>query len=385
MLPRALITALAALLFSVNGLAQQSGDDMENVGPEESTEKKGKEEKDPNRGRFLVLPFVVTEPAIGEGLGAGAVYFHRKTPTEKPKIESGRNLSRTGRRGKPPPTATGVFGAYTNTETYMYGLGHTGSSPTDKYRYVGAAAAMNVNATYYLNDAPIGFNLEGKVFYLHGKRRFGESNVFIGASFGILDSDTQFAFDELPSAINDLLDFNSTDVGVALSGIYDGRDDSMMPSSGQLYDLTVWKYDEAIGGDFDYWTARFKFNTFHRLAEKFVLGFRFDVSTADGDVPFYSEPFVNLRGIPALRYTGESAGAVEVEARYDLSTRWAAVAFAGAGFTDETELSQTEDNISAYGAGVRFLALKEQNVWLGIDIARGPEDKAWYVQIGHAW
>lgn len=354
--------------------------------PEEETSEQEKEEekKDPNRGRFLPLPFVVTEPAIGEGLGAGLIYFHRQPSEEQPKVTSGKNLKNTSKHGKPPPTATGLFAMYTNTETFAFGIGHSGKSPTDRYRYIGAAAGMQVNATTYVNDRPIDFTLDGTVFYLNGKRRWGETNIFIGASASYLDSTTQFK--NKNAAIQPVLpDFSSTDIGVALSGIYDGRDDSMMPDTGQLYDLTVWNYGGLLGGDFEYTTARFKFNTFHQFAEKFILGFRFELGWATGDVPFYAEPYVPLRGIPALRYTGDSAGVVEVEGRYDFAKRWSAVVFAGSGFVDETALSQTEDSIYSYGAGIRFQALKKQNAWLGIDIAQGPEEIAWYVQMGHPW
>jgi len=379
---RLLPPLLLSLLFAVPVAAQEN----EPVETEEAAKDDGeKETKDPNRGRILALPFVVTEPAIGEGLGAGLIYFHKKPDTNQRKVTSGRNLAKTSKRGKPPPTATGVFAMYTNTETYAYGIGHSGSSPKDKYRYVGAAAAMRVNATVYENDVPFKFSMDGTVFYASGKRRWRDTNVFIGASMSYLDSTTKFKLDGLQIQPASVSDFSSTDVGVALSGIYDGRDDTMMPNTGQLYDLTVWRYGENLGGDFNYTTARFKFNTFHKLAEKFVLGFRFEVGTASGDVPYYAEPFVPLRGIPALRYTGDSAGVVEVEARYDIAKRWSVVAFAGSGFVDETATSQTEDDIYGYGAGVRFQALKEQNIWLGIDIAQGPEDKAWYVQMGHPW
>ena len=344
-----------------------------------------KDEKDPNRGRFLPIPFVVTEPAIGEGLGAGLVYFHRIPQTARPKVTSGSNIARTGKRGKTPPTASGVFGMYTNTETFAFGIGHSGSSPTDKYRYVGALAGMSVNATYYEQDFPFNFNMEGKLMYLHGKRRWRQSNIFVGLSASYLDSETEFKVGNNSERQPSLLDFSAKDIGIAVSGIYDGRDDTMMPGSGQLFDLTIWKYDEGLGGDFDYWTSRFKFNTFHQLAEKFVLGFRLEVATADGDVPYYAEPYVSLRGIPALRYTGDTAGVIELEGRYDLSPRWSAIAFGGLGFVDETGLSATEDDIYGYGAGIRFKALPDQGVWIGIDIAQGPEEKAWYVQVGHPW
>jgi len=315
---RLLPPLMLSLLFAVPVAAQEN----EPVATEEAAKDDGeKEKKDPNRGRILALPFVITEPAIGEGLGAGLIYFHKKPDSEQPRITNGRDLKKTSKHGKPPPTATGVFAMYTNTETYAYGIGHSGSTPKDKYRYIGAAAAMRVNATVYENDVPFKFSMDGTVFYANGKRRWRDTNVFIGASMSYLD----------------------------------GRDDTMMPTTGQLYDLTVWRYGENLGGDFNYTTARFKFNTFHKLAEKFVLGFRFEVGTASGDVPYYAEPFVPLRGIPALRYTGDSAGVIEVEGRYDFAKRWSVIAFVGSGFVDETETNQTEDDIYGYGVGASTL------------------------------
>ena len=97
-------------------------------------------------------------------------------------------------------------------------------------------------------------------------------------------------------------------------------------------------------------------------------------------------PYVSLRGIPALRYQGEAAGAVELEGRYDISPRWAAVAFTGAGFVSTDDpLYDDPDNIFTVGAGIRYQLFKEQNVWVGLDIAEGPEESNWYVQLGHPW
>ena len=127
-------------------------------------------------------------------------------------------------------------------------------------------------------------------------------------------------------------------------------------------------------------------NSFHALAEKIVLGLRLEVGTANGNVPFYAEPFVPLRGIPALRYQGEAAGAVETELRYQFAKRWAVLGFFGAGFTRVGNTgTDTEDDILAGGLGMRWQALREQNVWIGLDLARGPEEDAFYIQMVHPW
>lgn len=100
-------------------------------------------------------------------------------------------------------------------------------------------------------------------------------------------------------------------------------------------------------------------------------------------MPFYAEPFVPLRGIPALRFQGD---VVEAEARYQLASRWTVLVFAGAGFVDDTLAGvESDQNISAWGIGTRFLALPEKNVWVGLDLARGPEEDAYYIQLTHPW
>ena len=365
-----ILSILWFLLFLVLGLETARAD--EGTATSEDEENDG--------GKFLAVPVIVTEPAIGEGLGGGLIYFH-DTPDDRPRVTNGRTIAKTGRRQKPPPTATGLFGFYTNNDTYTIGVGHSRTFKEDTWRMMAAVATARINATYYFGDIPFGFRLDGDVVLAKLKRRIGNSNWFVGVSTSVADADANFA--DLDSVIPD---FEFTDVGIAVTGAYDTRDDSMLPSEGHVIDLTVWTYDEAFGGDFDYWTSRLKVHSFHKFAEKFVLGLRFEASTADGGVPFYAEPFVSLRGIPAMRYTGEIAGVVEAEFRYQFAERWAALAFAGAGFVDDfTDFPESEDDINAWGIGFRWLALKSENVWIGIDLARGPEDDAYYIQLSHPW
>lgn len=111
-----------------------------------------------------------------------------------------------------------------------------------------------------------------------------------------------------------------------------------MPDNGMLVDLALWRYDEFTGSDSDYWDARFKVLSFHQLHEKFVLGLRLEGLAIDGNAPFFAIPWVTLRGIPAMRYQG-----------------------------------------------ARYKVFEAQNVWIGIDIARGPGETNWYIQVGHSW
>ena len=46
---------------------------------------------------------------------------------------------------------------------------------------------------------------------------------------------------------------------------------------------------------------------------------------------------------------------------------------------------EDDPDIHSYGAGSRFNIFEDKNVWVGIDVARGPEDWAWYIQVNHPW
>jgi len=387
--PLASVLLLSLLFCGADTYAQDPAEENA-VTTETATSTEGsseEEQEESKRGNFLVLPIFITEPAIGEGLGAGVVYFHKKDDSAKPRVSTAGAVGKTGKKSKPPPTATGAFGFYTSNDTAGVGVGHANSFKDDKYRVVGALANMRINSEIYLSDIPFGFQLSGNLAYGNVKRRTGTSNMFFGLSLMALDANIIFKIDPANAPPINISDFEFTSVGLAGSAIYDARDNSTMPNKGQLIDFTLWRYDEAIGSDFDYWSARLKVHSFHQLHEKFVLGLRFDVSSVDGSPPFFAVPFVSLRGIPALRYQARTAGAFEVEGRYGFSKRWAGVVFGGAGFTksvDQPEFETTQ-NIKSVGVGVRFQALQEQDIWIGLDIAKGPEDYAWYIQIGQGW
>ncbi len=40
---------------------------------------------------------------------------------------------------------------------------------------------------------------------------------------------------------------------------------------------------------------------------------------------------------------------------------------------------------NSYGSGFRYLIARRYGMTMGIDIARGPEETAWYIQAGSSW
>jgi hypothetical protein len=351
---------------------------------QEPSNKTGGDTESSKWGKFLALPIFVTEPAIGEGLGATLIYFHREDDEQKPQFTTGQEISKTTERSKPPPVATGIFAFYTNTDTAAVGVGHSNTFADDRFRLRAAAVEARINSYIYIGDQPVGFQLEGNVLFADLKSRLGDSGAFFGISMSYADADNNY--DETQVDDVTLVDFEFVDAGLAASIIYDTRDNTIMPAAGYLIELISWRYGEAIGGDFDYDSTRLRGLWFNELGEDYVLGVRFDATSANGDVPFFAAPYVRLRGIPALRYQGEVAGALELEARRHLGDRWSVSLFGGVGSVKVgEEQTETRDDIRTIGIGTRYLALREQDAWIGLDIARGPEDVAWYIQIGTPW
>jgi hypothetical protein len=352
--------------------------------PEEDQD--SKKAKDPNRGRILPIPIFITEPAIGEGLGVVLAYFHRTKDAPERNIASPTSIASASQEQKAPPTVTGVFGAYTSNETAAAGVGHMNSFKDDHIRFTGVIALADIKSTFYLLDQPLKFNIKGAMLYQETRFRIKDSRWFLGIGLSYLDADNVFQVEIPEEAPIDLFRSEFQNAGLSAKLAWDSRDNTSMPNSGQLLDLALWRYDESIGGDFNYWNTKLKLLSFHQLHQKFVLAGRLEYSLIDGQAPFFAVPWVTLRGIPAMRYQGERVAVAEVEARYYFHPRWALIAFTGIGdVTSDVPGLDTEQDIYSYGIGARYNIFEAQDVWIGIDIAQGPEDTNWYIQIGQSW
>jgi hypothetical protein len=343
-------------------------------------------------GRWLPIPIFLTEPAFGYGLGVALGYIHpTKDDTEKQEEPSLQTLgSVTSERSgqNPPPTITGVAGGYTAKDTWGAAVAHSTSWRKDTIRYAGGLAYVDINSTYYIIDRSLDFNLKGAALYQDLKFRLGKSRFFLGGKLLVLETDSQFDItlgEDTQIGVDDIL---ASNVGVAASATYDSRDNVFTPNNGQLLQFDIWQFDEALGGDFDYWRGNLKLLSFFQLHPRFVLGLRVETSTVDGRAPFYAYPWVSLRGIPAMRYQGKTAGMIEVEGRWNIFPRWAIVGFAGAGAVRSREILDiniVKDDIFAGGAGARYFLMRDLGLWLGVDVAHGPEDWYGYITVGQAW
>jgi hemolysin activation/secretion protein len=87
---------------------------------------------------------------------------------------------------------------------------------------------------------------------------------------------------------------------------------------------------------------------------------RADVRGVEGDVPFYRLPYIDLRGIAAMRYQDTRVGMLETELRWNLTNRWAAIGFAGAGRAwGERDSFIDASTAVSKGVGIRYLLARQ--------------------------
>ena len=354
--------------------------------------------KDPEDGAFdaseylldhrgaLPVPIIITEPAVGYGGGLALAWF-----SESIRDAAQRAAASGGRLA--PPDIYGAMLAGTENGTKVGGAGARMTFDQGRWLYRGAGAAMNVNLDFYgvggnLGRSAIdkiGYNLKGAVLFQEANRRLGGSDHFLGARLLYMDIRTR-----LDASIEDAnltpreLAKRTSQVG--LRWLYDSRDNIFATRHGTDAAFDAMFASPSIGSDNTFRTYRA--HVFHYLqpAERVVFAMRLDARAAEGDVPFYQLPFLDMRGIPAARYQDERTGVIEAEARYYVTPRWIVLGFAGAGraWGRRDSFDDTGSQVSK-GIGFRYVLARRLGLAVGIDVARGPEKTAWYLQMGNAW
>jgi hypothetical protein len=81
----------------------------------------------------------------------------------------------------------------------------------------------------------------------------------------------------------------------------------------------------------------------------------------------------------------ENGGVVEAELRWIATPRWAPVAFAGVGRAWGRQVGfEGADDEVAGDVGIRYLVARRLALWAGLDVARGPGEGIFDIQVGSA-
>lgn len=321
---------------------------------------------------FLPIPLLITEPAVGYGLGLAPVWFHRP-----PEIVGG------DRPQLIVPSASVVAGFATLEGSWGVGGGHLHSWGADTWRYrgfagYGALELSTAGLDERYDRTTVDYGLDVRFVVQEVSRRVAEG-FRVGLRYRYSRSDVRVEdFERLSTSTR------IAGLGLVLS--FDGRDNLLSPNRGWRIDLRPSYQAEWLGGDAEYAKVTVR-STGQWNPTPLRLGVKFDGGWAGDGAPFYDLPFIQLRGVPALAYLGEYAMSIEGEIGWDVTQRWTVLAFGGLGRADDAfAWTREASEIESGGAGVRYLLARRFGLRAGTDLAWGPGgDFAFYVVVGSPW
>ncbi|WP_341679251.1 BamA/TamA family outer membrane protein [Niveibacterium sp. SC-1] len=341
-----------------------------------------------DKSGFLPIPIVITEPAVGYGGGVALAFFSESMR------DAAAHAKETGH--VVPPDIYVLGGGMTENGTFAYFGGGMLSFDEDRWRYRGGVGKVHANLDFYGvgtntgKDLRVGYTVDGIVSSQQVLRRLGESNTYLALQWIYLSLDTSFEtntrFPFFPSS----LEMAKRSSGLGLAVEHDSRDNIFTPSRGWKGSVDAIFYDPDWGSDNRMQSYRAHVFAYFPLdgseAPRWILGTRVDGRAARGDVPFYQNPFIDMRGIPVGRYQDENVGVTELELRWNVTPRWAAIGFLGAGKAWGTHYDFSESGTEvSKGLGFRYLLARRLGLYVGVDVAKGPEDNAFYIQVGNGW
>ncbi len=337
------------------------------------------------KGSFVPVPFFVTDVNMGYGLILALSYLH---PNKK---ESRKNT---------PPAITAVFGGATNTKTWTFGGMHTHSFNDDKLRYAGALMYANVNLDFYnigsidLTERPIEMNMNGWGIVNRILFRIGKSDIFIGPQYGYANIENKLNLKalnhpivpELPPRIRN----SNTTVFSALGLLanHDSRDNTISPSKGYYSGFELNYNATWLGATDQFANLDVFFYAYVPINNWLSSIYHFDYQLIGDEAPFYTKPYLGLRGAPVMFYQGNMTALIETQWRAMVYKNWGVVGFVGTGkaFDSFSEFSNDQWVVN-YGTGLRYVLQKAFKTRVGVDFAWASPNAqfGWYIVVGKSF
>jgi hypothetical protein len=342
-------------------------------------EARGYDTKTETTRSWVPVPAVITEPAIGYGLGLAVLNISSsETPTK-----SGPGDGAAPRVA--PPNITGVGGFATGTHSTGVGIGHSHSWNDDRIRYLGVAGDVNLHLSYYgPAENPHSYLLGGAATVQQLLFRVADGNWFVGPRYTFLNARVSFDGAVLPALGNVEAKERVAKAGVVIE--YDTRDNTFYPRTGIFAEISPQISRPAVGSSSSFETLSARAFRWIPLSGSLIIAFRADVGFARGAVPFFARPYVSLRGVADAEYQDTNQITGETEIRWYANSDWSFLAFGGLGKAFGRQRSFADAPTAyGFGTGVRYLIVPKLGLTMGLDIARGRNQNAFYIQLGSAW
>ncbi|MBV1887660.1 MAG: BamA/TamA family outer membrane protein [Urechidicola sp.] len=331
---------------------------------------------------LVAIPVVNYSNSFGAsfgGLGTGFYQFKKKDTVS-------------------PLSSSSVFGMYSTNNTWFAAQINKLYINEDKIRVKTALGLGTINFQTFVDwpgfvDIPIG-NINSTddgtfidyttnvqfVFaeFLHRVM----ANFYAGAQAVYSHSKTEF--DVITNPTEEISQF-----GFGFATEFDSRDNQLAPLNGKHAKFNTMSFFESLGSTNSYSKINMVYNHYFQMSERNVLLARFYSDISFGDVPFSGQNIVgrdDLRGYSEGKYRGDQVYAAQSEYRHWFAERWGYVAFGGVATAINTANDLIFNNLlPAAGAGIRFLAIPNKKISIGIDVAVGKDDWGLYFRIGEAF
>jgi hypothetical protein len=326
---------------------------------------------------IIPVAIPITEQTVGVG-AIGALLFLKKPEA-------------TGEAGFARPNIIAVGGAFTSNGSRGFFAADVRRWKNNSIQTVFAFASISANLDFYglrgegqKSGAPLRYGLRPIGGLTQVRFRLGRSRTWAGVQYAFASTKVSFRQQDNPEV--PAHEPESRVGGLAFSMSYDSRDVIFTPSRGAYIEASFGAFAPALGGTSSYQNATVTAIDYLRLGRRVTLGVRGDAGCSFGSAPFYTRPFLTLRGAPAMRYQGHCIAQTEEELRWQFWKRWSVVGFGGTGaaFRSFNQLS-TATAIGTGGAGFRYELSSQFGMHVGMDVAYGPGGPAVYVVIGSAW
>jgi outer membrane protein assembly factor BamA len=173
--------------------------------------------------------------------------------------------------------------------------------------------------------------------------------------------------------------------GLGISFNYDSRDNIYYPSKGFFTELQLIAADRLIGSDFNYGAFYLSATGIWSIKPRLILAVNTVQHFSAGQVPFHQLPFLGtaafLRGYILGRFRDNMMSLVQAELRFPLFWRFKGVVFGGVGavYNPAKEFHPSYLRPNA-GAGLRFLAVRDQNLHITLDYGLGFRSSGVYIK-----
>jgi hypothetical protein len=328
--------------------------------------------------RFLPIPLVVTEPAVGYGGGLAAMFI-------RPRKDAGEE-------GFARPNMSIAGGIATENGTWAAFAGDSSHWHDERLQSLAAVGAGQLNLDFYgLGDASdsldeaVRYTLDFNLLMLQGTwKPKKESDWSFGLRYIVAEVEPKLRDEPQFPGLADSVNMDISAPAAVLE--YDSRNNLFTPTRGMFAESVYLSSMDELGASEDFRRFQQVVMGWVPLSDTWTLGLRGDYQWSSDGTPFFLRPYIKLRGVEAMRYQGDEMASAEIEARWQWRPRWSLVCAAGYGsaHTDRELFSATRDVVSG-AVGFRYQLARLFGMHAGMDVGFSDGTTAIYFQIGNAW